>query len=340
MIRFRLIGVVYAILASVALGGCQVGGSTVSEREGYFTWVDEQGRVRYTPIAESEEKNSVQALEADEASAVVDGAAGDGEFNLENYPDAEQLEQNGYVRPGDPQPYFTWQDAEGNVRVSYYRPDVRSDADKGVTATPIEITPASVYYPGVVPVPAEPVDGYDPDALAVLGVDNRSESYFERFAESCCQGLDAEDHTEWQQGREFGVDISPEASVHTFITGESPFHLVALSSVITRPDFVMRLRSYENDGVFVPSLVFLDRNFKPLRLVTDLVPRYEPENWHRRGFLEAWVPVFPAQGERWVVIFTRDEDLAAQEVIETARGPRAIPHVRSGELGLMMFEDE
>ena len=43
-------------LAAV-LGGCQIGGSTVSEREGYFTWVDEQGRVRYSPITGAEQKD-------------------------------------------------------------------------------------------------------------------------------------------------------------------------------------------------------------------------------------------------------------------------------------------
>lgn len=46
------------LFLAALLGGCQIGGSTVSEREGYFTWVDEQGRVRYSPIARAGSRDS------------------------------------------------------------------------------------------------------------------------------------------------------------------------------------------------------------------------------------------------------------------------------------------
>ncbi|WP_246166669.1 MalM family protein [Marinobacter salinexigens] len=333
MIRSRYVRYSGLIPVAILLAGCQVGGSTVSQREGYFTWVDEQGRVRYSPIIEADDQASARDLEEQPQDA-------ESEYTLENYPDADELAKDGYVRPGERQPYFTWRDAEGNVRVSYYRPDVRSDIEKGLVPPPIEITQASVYYPGPELVPTEPVEGYDPQVFELLGVENGTGNFFEQFAGSCCQGLETEGYTEWQQGREFGVDIASQSPTHQFVTGESPYHLIALSSVITRPDFVMRLRSFARDGVFVPSLAFLDRNFQPLRLVTDIVSRYEPENWHRRGFLEAWVPVFPGQGERWILVFTREEDLMTQDVIESSRGPRAIPHINQGELGLMMFEEE
>lgn len=330
-------------LFATVLAGCQVGGSTVSQREGYFTWVDEQGRVRYSPIIEADEQSSASAPGSKSQSQTQEHEQGQdqySEYTLENYPDADQLAKDGYVRPGERQPYFTWRDSEGNVRVSYYRPDVRSDVEKGLAPPPIEITQASVYYPAPELTPTEPVEGYDPQAFEVLGVEHDPGSFFDRFASTCCRGLETEGHAEWQQGREFGVDIEESSPTYQFVTGESPYQLVALSSVITRPDFVMRLRSFARDGVFVPSLAFLDRNFQPLRLVTDLVSRYEPENWHRRGFLEAWVPVFPDQGERWILVFTRHEDLLTQEVIEGNGGPRAIPHVNQGELGLMMFEED
>ena len=38
--------------------------------------------------------------------------------------------------------------------------------------------------------------------------------------------------------------------------------------------------------------------------------------------------------KRWMLIFTRDEDLEGQTVIETDRGPQKIPHVSTGEFGL------
>ncbi|MCM0611695.1 DUF4124 domain-containing protein [Marinobacter sediminum] len=350
---------VLSVMAVLA-GGCQVGGSAVSDREGYFTWVDEQGRVRYSPIVESTERDSAKKLEtvsnrppkqsaAPEEKETMGQSVGGGasrtleeqsEYTLENYPDADQLAKDGYVRPGERQPYFTWRDADGNVRVSYYEPDTRTDNEKGQAPAPIELTPASIYHAGPDMKLAEPVSGSDPDAFAVLGIESGAEDFFTRFSRSCCQGLDTRDHEEWQQGREFGINITDDSPVHDFITGQSPYQLVALSSVITHPDFIMRMRSYAKGGVFVPSLLFLDRNFAPVRLVTDLIGKYEPENWHRRGFLESWIPVFPGQGERWIVFFTRDQDLDGQEVIETRQGPQAIPHVSDGEIGLMMAEED
>ncbi|WP_227515495.1 MalM family protein [Marinobacter salinus] len=304
----------------------------MSNREGYFTWVDEQGRVRYSPIAESPDSGSARKPETETETET--------EYTLENYPDADQLSKDGYVRPGERPPYFTWRDAEGNVRVSYYQPDTRADEEKGQVKPPIELTPASVYHAGPEVKLAEPVSGSDPDAFAVLGIEPGTESFFTRFEKSCCQDLDTEDHKEWQLGREFGFYITEDSPVHDFMTGRSPYQLVALSSVITHPDFIMRVRSYTKGGVFAPSLLFLDRDFAPVRLVTDLVSEYEPENWHRRGYLESWIPVFPSEGERWVVFFTRDQDLVGQEVIETRRGLKAIPHASVGEIGLMMAEED
>jgi hypothetical protein len=105
------------------------------------------------------------------------------------------------------------------------------------------------------------------------------------------------------------------------------------------PAFVARLRSYDHNGLVIPSLAFLDQDLRPIRLVTDLVMDYSPETWRRRGYLEAWVPVFPGRGERWLMLYTREQDLQAQTVVETKQGPKAIPHVRFGEFGIATFED-
>lgn len=343
------------------LGGCQVGGSTVSEREGYYTWVDEQGRVRYSPIVTTSDQTPAEgpALNAPrggqsetpesstaEAPTTEAGMAGlsegvETEFTLENYPDANELAKDGYVRPGERQPYFTWRDAQGNVRVSYFRPDTRSDEEKGLVPPPIELTPASVYHSGSDLKPVQSTNQGNLDAYAVLGIEVGGD-YFERFREFCCLGLETRGAVEWQQGREFGVNVTDQSPTHNFLTGTSPYQMIDLASVAKRPDFIMRLRSYARNGVFVPSLAFLDRDFEPVRLVTDLVTPYEPETWSRRGFLEAWVPVFPGQGERWVVLYTRSSDLAGQTVIETGAGkkPKVIAHVAQGEVGLKMVEQD
>lgn len=303
----------------------------------YFTWVDEQGRVRYSPMVGSGDQGEGATGDPEqEAGAATDAEA---EFTLENYPDAGQLADDGYVRPGTRPPYYTWRDAQGNVRVSYYRPHTRDDRHNEKAAAEAQITPARVYRSGIAGVPGVSA-GADPDVLAVMGLEADTGGALAWFSGTCCAGLDSRDHEPWQPGREFAVHINEDSPRHRFATGVSHFQIVSLSAVANRPDFIMVLRSYNHKGVFVPSLAFLDRNLEPVRLVTDLLEVYEPGNWHRRGYLEARVPVFPGQGERWLVIFTRDQDLASQTVMETDQETLAIPHVATGELGLNMAGEE
>lgn len=342
----------FVLVLVACLVGCQIGGSPVSKREGYFTWVDEQGRVRYSPIVESPptppKPDSPDTRADAEADAVAQPAdadaqgpalAEDTEYTLENYPDAEQLEKDGYIRPGEPQPYFTWRDAEGNVRVSYYQPDTRSEQARRGPEPPIRITEASVYHRDPEASAAQPVPGQDPDAFDILGIEEPAGRFFDRFARSCCAGLDPDQPLQWQAGREFGMTIDDGAPTHAFSTGRSPYQLVRLPPPEQAPAFVIHLRSYARDGVFLPSLVFLDQNMTPVRLVTDLVMTFTPENWHRRGYLEAWVPAFPSEGERWLVLFTRAEDLRDQTVVELSSGPKRVPHVAAGEIGLRQIEE-
>lgn len=328
----------------VAMTGCQSSGPGSSEgRPGYFTWVDEQGRVRHTPIPEAavdndqDDNGRAQKGQREEQGKSRENSAAqeyDDEFNLENYPDGIQLEKDGYIRPGEPKPYFTWRDAEGNVRVSYYQPDTRSAVEKGRIKPPVELTEASIHQAGAVSGGAALPAGADPEAMAVLGMDTDAESFFAQWSRECCRNMDRAESEGWQQGREFGIDMDKTAPVHPFSTGASPYRLVRLPSAETHNDFILRLRSFAKNGVFVPSVAFLDASFTPVRVVTDLVAEYVPESWHSHGYLQSYIPVFPGRGERWMVLFTREEDLAGQTVIESKYGPEAIPHTRTGELGL------
>lgn len=338
--------VVACLVATMA--GCQSSGSGSDvSREGYFTWVDEQGQVRHTPIPKAsgddgpshvdddpEDRSASSPVSAKNDASGVSSEAYDDEFNLENYPDGNQLEKDGYVRPGEPQPYFTWRDAEGNFRVSYYQPDTRTAVEKGRIKPPVQLTEASIHREGAAPLETGLPEGADPEALAVLGMESDTESFFAQWSGQCCQNLDMTEAEKWQQGREFGVDIDRTAPVHSFSTGKSPYRLVKLPPAEVHNDFILHLRSFAKDGVFVPSVAFLDASLVPLRIVTDLVAEYVPESWHSHGYLHAYIPVFPGRGERWMLIFTRDNDLASQTVIEGEYGPEAIPHTRTGELGL------
>lgn len=345
-------GLAVCLLAGLLLAGCQASGTApgagAEQREGYFTWVDEQGRVRYSRIPEATSDSDDKQPETSTAKASVQPEANEpskarkledaGDYTPENYPDGEALARDGFIRPGQRQPYFTWRDAEGNVRVSYYKPDFRSERERNPDQAPLNLTPASVYLPEAETAVAEPVEGHDPDAFAVLGIEASPENRLSEFASSCCEELANRDYQQWQEGREFGVRLTEDSGRYSFSSGESPFALIALPEQ-GLPGFVMRLRSYEHGGVFVPSLAFLDKAFRPVRLVTDLVMDYHPETWRKRGYLEAWVPVLPGEGERWLLVYTRDEDLAAQTVHENGQGPRAIPHISHGELGVATFEE-
>jgi len=332
--------ILLSVFAAVLLAGCQSKGPVTSQKEGYFSWVDEQGRVQYTRIPEHGENLLPGPVSGETADASADNKAkadDASEYTLDNYPDGEMLHRAGNVRPGDPQPYFTWRDANGVVRVSYFTPDTRSDSDKGLAPAPVKLTPASIYHNNNRRF-TEPVEGYDPNALAILGVEQEPLDEFSRFSRLCCQALNVQDATIWQWEREFGLYIGKDSPVHVFSTGRSPYGVVQLPSGDNRKAFVSRIRSYGRNGLFVPSLVFLDRDFRPVRMVTDLIPDYSPETWRRRGFLEAWVPVFPGRGERWLLVFTRDSELESQTVIETGQGPKVIPHRATGELGIATFE--
>lgn len=340
------------LLMVAVLAGCQQSPSLV-QREGYYTWVDEQGQVRTSrvPVTQAEPGTQAEPVKApspaNEQSLKPGGEASepsretarpsDEEYNLTNYPDAEALEAAGYVRPGDPLPYFTWRDADGQLRVSYYRPDTRSDVEKGLVPPPLSLTPGTVHLAK----PSQPDEGNGesgsattPDAFLVLGIDSSGPGFFQRWQQSCCRSMPVDEAISWSNSREFEVVLPAGAREFSFESGPSPYRLVRLPEATESASLVLRLRSFNNDGLFVPSVAFLNESLEPERLVTDLVMEYTPESWHRQGYLEAMIPAFPSQGERWLLIYTTRSDLDGQTVVETNRGPRAIPHLRRGLLSI------
>lgn len=341
--------------------------------ERYYTWVDEQGRVRQSPIQAAQEtpeqNQSIEQVAAQAQTEQVqpsrqsqpespstsmgasqpssDLATGpetappiaNSEYNLANYPDGDELAKAGFIREGDRLPYFTWRDADGNIRVSYFRPDTRSAVERGVVKPPLELTTASVHLASdQAPTLPHTETGALPEAFAILGIEAPQQSYFQRWRAYCCDSLGLRQVEDWPLGREFRVLVEPSSPSWPLLEGASHFRLVKLPRPEELGSFVMQLRSFNQNGMFIPSLAFLDDSLQPLRVVTDLVPDYRPENWHRLGYLQVLVPVLPQQGERWLMIYTRDADVANQTVIETERGPKAIEHTATGMLSLTVVE--
>lgn len=372
-----------AVIVLISTTACQPGGPRPQDGQRYFTWVDEQGRVRQSPIeedpAEAQARIPIEQVVAEGETARVrkaeaqsteqpveqtadrpdeppakqpaiaeaapesaqpamlspsatSASSGEDEYNLENYPDGNELAAAGFVRDGDPEPYFTWRDAEGRARVSYYRPDTRSAVEKGLVRQPLDLTPARVHLES--DRAPELAQGQLPEAYEVLGIEPPTVSFFQDWRAFCCDSLALIQSEEWQLGREFSVTIGTDAPRHEFASGSSRYRLVMLPKDGLPDSFVLRLRSFDQNGLFVPSLAFLDESLAPVRIVTDLVADFTPESWYRHGYLQAVVPAFPARGERWLLIYSTAEEQQNQTVIETERGPKAIPHAETGYLSL------
>lgn len=330
------------VMLIVALAGCQAAGSRTDGAD-YFTWVDEHGQVRQTKIhaepAEPEDARPIEKVAAEAGvSAKPSTSDEDEEYNLENYPDGNELAAAGFVRDGDPQPYFTWRDAEGNTRVSYYRPDTRSLVEKGKLQPPLELTSANVYH-ATDRGPEVTDPNQLPEAFRVLGIDAPAQSYVQQWSRWCCEKLGLFQVQEWQSGREFSVTLNEQTPVHEFVSGASPYRLIHLPADRLPSSFVLQLRSFSQDGMFVPSLAFLDNSLAPVRIVTDLVATYTPESWHSHGYLQAYLPVFPSRGERWLLLYTRDSDVNGQTVVDEGRRPTVIPHRQAGLISLTATSD-
>lgn len=382
------------LLSVWMVAGCQTG---TSDDGRYFTWVDEQGQVRRSPIPE--EQNPVDAraeqIREQQSAAGRNDKAGhapesetttaansnttetrdagepvtrdnavaqtnqartrphkkasgrasaegsekaraeftDSEYNRKNYPDGNELAAKGFLRDGAPLPYFTWRDAQGHMRVSHYRPKGKPTESQRVTENTPQLTSALVLNGKSRQTPEK----MDPDVMSVMDLKSTN-TILQDWNARCCQNLAVRDSERWQSSREFQVDMTAQTDKFAFSTGESAYQLIQLPSGDESVAFVMRLRSYIHHGVFVPTLVFLDDQLRTRRLVTDLAFKFNPETWHSLGSFQSMVPVFPGQGDRWLLVMSRKEDQEGQTMVEKDGWPTAIPHQAKGTLGIMEVE--
>jgi len=257
-------------------------------------------------------------------------------LDLAHYPDANQLAEEGYQRPEDGLPYFTWTDAEGNLRTSYYRRGDMSESESSRSPTPgasVTLTPARELR-APAPPSAEPL----PEAFAVLGLDAPSDE-LEHLADGCCADMAIVEPVDWKTGREFEVRFDGSTTEYDFSDGKSPYRLIRLPSADEYAEMNFRLRSFNRGGVLIPSLIFLDAELNPLRAVQDIAFKYNPETWHRLGFMEATLSANPAEGERWLLIYSREKDQGARSVVVVDGQRGAIRHLTQGFISLQTLKD-
>ena len=315
-----------AVLAALLiLAGCAR--DTSPDEAGMRAWVDERGQVRYSPIPGKKPEDEEPAPDSRDA-AQGNGDNGDGKeqpsdpvYNLENFPPADEATDQ------DEELYYTWRDAEGRV---YNTPYSLSEEKIARVSRPEKQRAASSAR--VTRKGDQDAPDYNPSAEAkqVLGLDE-SAGRLELFAADCCSELPRLETFRLTPDQGVGIRLRKDDVTHRFSTGTSRFALIRLPQ--EAGNSLMRLRSFVRDGAFLPNLVFLDANFEPVRLVTDIAFDFSPETWSRYAFLEAFVSLGVEPGERWAVVFTRERDLGGTTSITGEDGTTTIvDHSPTGSL--------
>jgi len=322
----KRVGIPLFLCLVLALSGC--GGQQIEEEEGFYTWVDESGQLRRTPIPESnEEDGEAEQADAPERAEEADGDDEHPVYNLDNFPDGnEQLSQMEEQRP-----YYTWIDPQGNVHNTPY--DEQAESADPIIEPPQQVSAsdARVARRGGGLLIGEGV-------AAELGqlLDLTHQTRFIRFAEQCCTDLDAGQAFSLGEQRRLSLSFTSN-QVHEFPERESVYRLVRLPD--EQHDAYVRLRSFIRDGAFVPSVAFLDGDMKPTRLVTDIVFEHHPQTWRSHAFLQAYVPLRELEETRWLLIFSEAE-AGFESLLTGEEGPVAIDHRPDETMELKVVEPD
>lgn len=338
----------------MGLSGC----ATDPGQEGrYYTWVDETGQVRTSPIVEAanplEERakavgrdaqsarssarqssdsdgNTIPSMgEASANAAGVPATAASAPYTLEHYPDGNEVEKAGRKLREQDLPYFTWRDAEGRQFVTPYYPAAPSTVRAARLSATRAPSQAQIYGP-------EAASMATSEAWQRLGLD-QTRSVFEMFTVGCCERFKGIDEAVLPGGRSALVDVDAQAPRFPFATGRSHYRLVRLEAPENGRTRTLEIRSVVNQSVFVPSLIFMDASMTPSRVVTQIVFEHLPERWHRRATLRAYLDVPP--DESWVLIMSTAEDARGVTFVEGDGETRAIPHGALGSLALEWVEE-
>lgn len=262
----------------------------------YYTWVDSSGNLQTSFYA------GAQQAEAGRRDALL----ANGERSSD-YIDSDVLEGKGYVRPGQDQPYYTWVDEQGRMRNAGVQSAATQAAPRAGGAPlhftegrQVEFKPKAALLPGL--------DGQPTAAMRALleGSQAQDEGLYQNLLEQCCGQLAEDAFIELSADEPRYAELNKFSPSFSFPMGRS--YYAALKLPRSHLTYGLRVRSFANQQLVYPSLLFLDEAKRPTRLVSDAVYQLHGETWYRYAFIEGTVPVKAAAGERYVLLLTTDED--------------------------------
>ena len=300
--------------------------SSSESKRRYFTWVDAKGNLQNSFYANDPTGKGRDYL------LPSGGRSGE-------YIDAEVLEGRGYSRPENGPRYYTWTDENGRMHNAEVPPEDREARAREAMSGPVrytegrevKFTKAQPALPGL--------DGQKPsDALAALlkssGQSNGAGLYDE-LTVRCCGQMREDDFTALSTAEPRYEEINKFSPSFDFPMGRSFYTAVKLPN--SYRTYGLRVRSFANKSVVYPSLLFLDENKRPTRLVSDAVYQLHGETWYRYAFIEGTVPVEADKGERYVLILTTDEDRSLQ-TLDNKPFKRPLEDLAVNESGMKVRE--
>ncbi|WP_447747647.1 MalM family protein [Pseudomonas nicosulfuronedens] len=295
----------------------------------YFTWVDAQGNLQ----------NSFYAA-GQVAPGRADYVLPNGDHSAE-YIDAESYEDRGFVRSENGNPYFTWVDDKGQIRNSPITGEQRAETFRrgGQEGSNIAFTEGRQIDLKGRPSNLPGLDGAgeQTDAMKALlkGSGKTLDDLYVDLQRRCCDQMGDGDFTELTSDEPRYEELNKFSPSFDFPMGKSYF--VAMKLPNSQRVYGLRVRSFANHQVVYPSLLFLDEQKRPTRLVSDAVYKLNPETWYRYAFIEGTIPVRANQGERYVLLLTTDEDRSLQ-TLDNKPYKRPLENLAVNEAGMKVRE--
>ncbi|PID41532.1 MAG: hypothetical protein CSB48_14180 [Proteobacteria bacterium] len=355
---------------------CLGSGSNTVFAERYFTWVDSEGNVRHTVIQE-ESNPLIREGEADHIPGAADvqpdvaepatsgpptskplaskpltsvpltskpaglrdkaeSAIDLTDVDADHFVDGDVLERQQLLSPERTTAHYTWIDAQGQMHSRVYKRNKEGQliVEAGRIAQSHEGSHPSLSSYEEIVRNSPGLENADPAALSILGIDDKS-SILAQFATRCCQQISSDflDTVEWNEPA--FIEINKHSKHHVFDTGKSAYEIIILPHI--KNEYTLRLRSFNRDGVMIPTLVFLNGDFEPVRMIYNATSSYVAENWLRYGYLQSVYRLRPVEDERYLLILTQREDLKLATFFETGKDKLiSLKHTRYGSFELLL----